>query len=161
MTARIKRGQSMKKFLFPYGNTPFEILINCAKEEFGPNQINANSYTRLKTEIRCEINRHHTDKRAVYEYYLKTLSEKEHHNQYHLVSYFSMKYSAYAFVISVLSLIISHFGSAFPSCLFDVMLIWMAITVILSYRGVHKQQGQVEYIQFKLRCLEEIVKPKT
>lgn len=32
----------MLKFLFPHGNTPFEILKNCAKEEFGEKQTNAN-----------------------------------------------------------------------------------------------------------------------
>lgn len=150
----------MKNFLFPYGNTSFDILINCAREEFGSNQINAKSYTDLKTEIKRAINLHHTNKIKINEYYLKTLSEKEHQNQYHLVSYFSMKYSALALIISVLSLIVSSFGLSVPPFLVAVIFIWMACTVIASYIGVHKQQGQVEYLQFKLRCLKEIVEPE-
>lgn len=147
----------MKKFLFPYGNTPFDTLINCAREEFGPNQINAKSYTELKTEIKRAINLHHTNKKTINEYYLKTLSEKEHQNQYHLISYFSMKYSALALIISVFSLIVSNFGLSFPPFFVAVIFVWMACTVLASYRGVHKQQGQVEYLQFKLCCLKEIV----
>lgn len=151
----------MKNFLFPYGNTPFEILINCAREEFGADRINADSYTKLRAEIKREINLHHTGKKAINEYYLKTLSEKEHQNQYHLLSYFSMKYSAYAFVLSIFSLVISYFGSQFPPVFLRIMLYWMAFTVISSYRGVHRQQGQAEYLHFKLRYLEKIVNPIT
>lgn len=114
----------------------------------------------LKTEIKRELNRQHTNKKAINEYYLKTLSEKEHQNQYHLISYFSMKYSALALIISIFSLTISNFGSSFPPFFIVVILSWIACTVIAGYRGVHIQQGQVEYLQFKLRCLEEIISPK-
>ena len=150
----------MKNYLFPYGNRPFETLINCARKEFGSNQIKADSYTELKTEIKREINRQHTKKSAINEYYLKTLSEKEHQNQYHMISYFSMKYAAHALIISVISLIMSNLGLSFPGFFTVAIFIWMSFTIIVSYRAVHQQQGQVEYLQFKLRCLKEIVKPE-
>lgn len=122
-------------------------------------QINANSYTELQIEIKREINRQH--KKAINEYYLKTLADKEHQNQYHLVSYFSMKYSAHAVIISVISLIISSYGLPLLHSYVNLILGWLSLTIIVSYRSVHIQQAQVEYLQFKLRCLEEIVKSKS
>lgn len=149
----------MKIFLFPYGNSPFEILKNCVKKEFNKEEVNANSYTELKNEIKHAINLKYTNRKAIDEYYLQNLVEKEHQNQYNLVSYFSMKYAAFALMISVFSLIAGYLELPFST--FFVILVWIVWTVIMSYRGVHKQQGQIEYLQFKLRCLEEIVKSET
>lgn len=107
----------MKIFLFPYGNSPFEILKNCVKKEFNKEEVNANSYTELKNEIKYAINLKYTNRKAIDEYYLQNLVEKEHQNQYNLVSYFSMKYAAFALMISVSSLIAGYFELPFSTFL--------------------------------------------
>ncbi|MBQ9361168.1 MAG: hypothetical protein IJT96_09060 [Lachnospiraceae bacterium] len=148
---------SKPKFIFPYTNYAFGEIYVQAKKEYGSIVDGARNYTELKERIKIGIRKKYTDEKEKIEYDLKIAAELEHHTQYNLVPYFSMKFTLHALAFALIGMYI-NFHQKYKDYMLLVLIVWLLITAISVFRGIHSQQGRIVYYRFIKMCLREILK---
>lgn len=147
----------LKKMFFPNGHDSLSIIYNLAQKEFGTEIINCKEFTTIKKNI---IGRLKSKKNELEEYRLKTLAQINHQEINDYGNYMSVKFSYWSLIIAVLL-------STFHEILFEelgvdkmkftiVVVVFFTGFLILMAKTIHYQHDQLEYLRFKLLCINEI-----
>jgi len=150
----------MKNPFAPNGITSSKIIYTLAREEFGELIQKSRSYISLKRDIVRALRKMETDERE--ENRLNTLVGIEHLKQNDFGNFISVRFAYWGMMIAIAVMVIGdvpiysyfnmskrNFGNAVMTLL-GVLLIAMA-------RTIHTQHDQLEYLNFKLICFEEML----
>lgn len=148
----------LNKILFPNGKRAFEIIHKLAKEEFGDNICKCKSYLDLQRDIISSLKK--MKEKDFEENILSTLVGIEHLKQNDFGSYMALKFSYWAIILATVSTIYS--GNIFEVIGLDkikslsIVLIVFTIFLLLMGHTIRSQHNQLEYLNFKLQCINMI-----
>lgn len=149
----------MKNPFAPNGVTSSKIIYRLAKEEFGNSIKENNSYGSLKIDIIRALKRMKPNEQE--ENRLDTLVGIEHLKQNDFGNFISVRFAYWGLIIAIAVMIIgdvpvyTYFNMS-RRCFGTIIIILLTILLVTMARIIHKQHDQLEYLNFKLICFEEL-----
>lgn len=148
----------LNKILFPNGKKAFDIIHKLSKDEFGNDVNGCKNYLSLKKGIiSClkKMNRQDFEENA-----LSTIVNIEHIKENDFGSYMAIKFAYWAIILATISTI--YDGNVFEfiglSKIISLCIVITIFTIFLLIMGhtIRKQHNQLEYLNFKLMCIDII-----
>ncbi len=149
----------MKNPFSPNGITSSKIIYRLAKEEFGNSIKENNSYSSLKRDIICALKRMKPNEQE--ENRLDTLVGIEHLKQNDFGNFISVRFAYWGLILAIAVMIIgdvpvyTYFNMS-RRCFGTIVIMLLTILLITMARTIHMQHDQLEYLNFKLICFEEL-----
>lgn len=148
----------LNKILFPNGKTAFSIIHKLACKDFGKDIDKCKNFLELKNSIIISLKRMKVQEFEENE--LSILVDIEHINQNDFGNYMSLKFAYWAIILATISTIYN--GNIFEffglNKIQSISVTVMVFTIFLLIMGntVRKQHNQLEYLKFKLLCINEV-----
>lgn len=144
----------------PNGVTSSKIIYKLAKEEFGDAIKDNNSYGSMKHDIIRALKRMKPNERE--ENRLETLVGIEHLKQNDFSNFISVRFAYWGMMIAISVMIIGdvpiyEYFSMSKRCFGNMMAILLMLLLVTMARTIHMQHDQLEYLNFKLICFDEIL----
>lgn len=153
----------MKNPFSPNGVTSSKIIYRLAKEEFGDSIKMSDSYGSIKHDIIRALKRMKPNERE--ENRLQTLVDIEHLKQNDFGNFISVRFAYWGLMVAIVVMIIgdvpiySHFNMS-KRCFGNMVAIILTVLLVTMARTIHEQHDQLEYLNFKLICFDEIFENK-
>lgn len=148
----------LNKILYPNGKKSFDIIHKLSKDEFDNDVNGCKNYLSLKKEIinsLKKMNRQDFEENAI-----STIVNIEHINKNDFGNYMAVKFAYWAIILSAISTLYN--GNVFElmglsdfNSLSIVMIIFTVFLLVMG-RTIHIQHNQLEYLNFKLMCINTI-----
>lgn len=153
----------MKNVFCPNGITSSEAIIKFAKKEFGEQIKNCNSYVELKKEIINALRK--LSATELEENRLDTLVGMEHLKQNDFGNFISVRLAYWGMMIAIAVMIIGdvpiyQYFNMSKRCFGSLIIVLLTVLLITMSRTIHMQHDQLEYLNFKLLCFEELLENK-
>lgn len=153
----------MKNIFVPNGITSSQILYKLAKDEFGDAIKSNNSYTSLKRDIIRALKRMKRNEQE--ENRLDTLVGIEHLKQNDFGNFISVRLAYWGMMIAIAVMIIGEvpiytYFNMSKRCFADIIAILLTVLLVTMARTINTQHDQLEYLNFKLICFEELNETK-
>ena len=149
----------MKTIFTPNGISSSQVIMKLAKEEFGNQIKDCTSYVELKREIISALRK--LPAKELEENRLDTLVGIKHLEQNDFGNFISVRFAYWGMIIAIAALLVGdkaiyeYFNMTkvmFGSCVIVVVI----ILLIMMSRTIHIQHDQLEYLNFKLICFDEL-----
>lgn len=149
----------MKNPFAPNGVTSSKIIYKLAKKEFGNSIKKSNSYGSIKRDIIRALNRMKPD--DLEENRLETLVGIEHLRQNDFGNFISVRFAYWGLMIAIVVMIIGdvpiyQYFNMSKRCFGNMIAILLTILLVTMAATIHSQHDQLEYLNFKLICFEEL-----
>ncbi len=152
----------MRNPLAPNGVTSSKIICRLARKEFGDDVIKVSeSYVSIKRDIIKTLKK--MEPGELEENRLDTLVRIEHLKQNDFGNFVSVRFAYWALIISMATMIIgdipiySYFNMTKRN-FGIIVIILLTVLLITMARVIHIQHDNLEYLNFKLLCFEEMSK---
>lgn len=151
----------MKSILTPNGTGSYQVILNLAREEFGDKITDSKSYLGLKKDIiRCLRSLSHDE---LEENRLDTLVGIKHLQENDFANFISVRFAYWGMMLTMVIMIIGDIPIYTYFSLNKRQFAGMEIAVLIILlvtmsRTIHRQHDQLEYLNFKMICFEEISK---
>lgn len=149
----------MKNPFLPNGVTSSKIINKLAKEEFGNAIRENNSYSSVKHDIIRAMKRMSPNERE--ENRLETLVRIEHLKENDFGNFISVRFAYWGLMVTIAVMIIgdvpvyTYFNMS-KRCFGTIIILLLTILLITMARTINMQHDQLEYLNFKLICFEEL-----
>lgn len=149
----------MKNPFAPNGIRSIKIIFKLAKLEFGEAIKESNNYISIKRDIVREVKRMKPDE--LEENRLNTLVNIEHIKQNDFSNFISIRFAYWGMTIAIAVFLIGDipiysFLNMSRRCFGNMIIILLSLLLITMARTINMQHDQLEYLNFKLICFEEI-----
>ena len=149
----------MKTIFTPNGISSSKVIMKLAKDEFGKQIKDCTSYVELKREIISALRK--LPAKELEENRLDTLVGIKHLEENDFGNFVSVRLAYWGMIIAIATLLVGdraiyeYFNMTkvvFGRC----VMIALTILLITMSRTIHKQHDQLEYLNFKLICFDEL-----
>lgn len=153
----------MKNIFVPNGISSEEIICSLAQKEFGDAIRKSSSYVLLKRDIIKALRKLKSDE--LEEKRLDAIIGIEHLNQNDFGNFISMRFAYWGLMLTFTVMIIGdvpiyeyfymskrNFG--------NMVIVVLMILLIITSRIIHIQHDQMEYLNFKLMCISELLEER-
>lgn len=153
----------MKNPFSPNGVTSSKIIYRLAKEEFGDSIKKSDSYGSIKHDIIRALKRMKPNERE--ENRLQTLVDIEHLKQNDFGNFISVRFAYWGLMVAIVVMIIrdvpiySYFNMS-KRGFGNMVAILLTVLLVTMARTIHIQHDQLEYLNFKLICFDELEESK-
>lgn len=149
----------MKNLFTPNGITSLEIIYTLARQEFGDVINDKSSYGSIKKDIIHALKKMKTDERE--ENRIETLVGIEHLKQNDFGNFMSVRFSYWGLIVAIAVMIIGNvpiyqYFNISKGQFGNIVIIILTVLLITMSRTIHIQHDQLEYLNFKLMCFDEI-----
>lgn len=149
----------MKNPLSPNGVTSSKIIYKLAKEEFGNLIRESESYLSIKQDIIRALKSMKPYEREKNR--LETLVGIEHLKQNDFGNFISVRFSYWGMMLAIAVMIIGDvpiytYFNVSKRCFGSIVIVLLTILLFTMARTMHIQHDQLEYLNFKLMCFEEL-----
>lgn len=153
----------MRNIFVPNGTASSEIIYRLARKEFGNSIRKNNNYSLLKYDIVQVLKKMKSDE--LEENRLDTLIGIEHLKQNDFGNFISVRFAYWALIISIAAMVIGetpiyHYFNMSKQHFAYLIIALLTILLIVTARTIHIQNDELEYLNFKLICFEEVDKAK-
>lgn len=150
----------MKNIFCSNGMTSSEVIMKLAKKEFGKQIKNCNSYVELKREIISALRK--LSATELEENRLNTLVGIKHLEENDFGNFISVRFAYWGMLIAIAALLVEstpiyqYFNMSkgvFGRC----VVVGVIVLLITMSRTIHIQHDELEYLNFKLICFDELL----
>ena len=148
----------LNKILFPNGKKVFDIIHKLSQVEFGKDVTGCKNYLSLKNGIISSLKK--MNRQDFEENALSTVANIEHLKENDFGGYMTTKFAYWAIILAVISTI--YDGNIFEiiglSKIISLNIVMIIFTIFLLIMGrtIRVQHNQLEYLNFKLMCINII-----
>ena len=153
----------MRNPFAPNGIKSTKIIYRLAQKEFG-NAIKASSsFLSIKKDITNVLKQLKSDE--LEEHRLDVLVGMEHLVQNDFGNFISVRFAYWGLILAILVIIIGDvpiydYFNMSKLCFGNVVMILLLILLITMARTIHMQHDQMEYLNFKLICINELLEER-
>ena len=151
----------MKSIFTPNGTGSYQVILNLAREEFGDKIGDSKSYLGLKKDVIRVLRSLSHDEFE--ENRLDTLVGIKHLQENDFANFISVRFAYWGMMLTMAIMIIGDIP-IYTYFLLDksqfagVAIAVLIILLVTMSRTIHRQHDQLEYLNFKMLCFEEISK---
>lgn len=150
----------MKTIFTPNGTGSYQVILNLAREEFGDKITDSKSYLGLKKDIIRVLRSLSHDE--LEENRLDTLVGIKHLQENDFGNFISVRFAYWGMMLTMAIMIIGDIPIYTYFSMDKKQFAWMAIVALILIlvtmsRTIHQQHDQLEYLNFKMICFEEIM----
>lgn len=144
----------------PNGVSSLNIIYKLAREEFGDIIKDGNSYVSIKRDIVRALRKMNSS--DLEENKLDTLVGIQHLKENDFGNFVSIRFAHWGMVIAIAIMIIGdvpiyQYFDMDKRSFGSIVIILLTILLIITSRTIHIQHNQLEYLNFKLICFDEII----
>lgn len=150
----------MKNPFAPNGITSSKIIYKLAREEFGDLIRSSKSYVSLKRDIVRALWKMPPEERE--ENKLGTLVGIEHIKQNDFANFISVRFAYWGMMIAIAVMVIGdvpiyNYLNMSKRNFGNLVMVILSVLLVSMARTIHMQHDQLEYLNFKLICFDEIL----
>lgn len=143
----------------PNGISSLKIIYNLAKKEFGDSIKTPNSFSSIKKDITNALRKMNPKERE--ENKLDTLVGIEHIKQNDFGNFMTLRFAYWGMLIAIAVAIMGNiqiyeYFNMSKRLFGNIVMYILCIILITMSRTIHIQHDQLEYLNFKLLCFNDI-----
>lgn len=150
----------IEKLFCPNGLAPAKIIKKLARKEFGDCIKEADSYVEIKRQIISALRK--MTPRELEENKIETLVGIKHLEQNDFGNFISVRLAYWGMILTIAVMIIgdipiyTYFNMS-KRLFGDIVCIALTILLITMSRTINRQHDELEYLNFKLICFDEML----
>lgn len=153
----------MKNPFSPNGVTPLKIIYGLAKNEFGDMIKEHDNFLSIKKDIIKALKKMKPDE--LEEKRLNTLVWIEHIKQNDFCNFISVRFGYWSFILACAVMIIGNvpiyeYFNMSKRTFGNIVMVFLIIVLVTMVRTIHMQHNELEYLNFKLMCIDEILEER-
>lgn len=153
----------MKNPFLPNGVTPSKIIYRLAQDDFGDIIREHDNFLAIKRDIIKALKKMKPDE--LEENRLNTLVWIEHMKQNDFGNFVSVRFGYWGLILACAVMIIGdvpiyEYFNMSKKTFGNIVMIFLIILLVTMARTIHMQHDDLEYLTFKLMCINEIIEER-